>query len=485
MAIYHCTISNVSRGGGASACATLAYITAKDVYEERTGQTYSYGRSERVVTVGTVLPPGAPDEWQDPAKLCNAIENYETAENARTGKKIEVALPREFTPEQRTEVVEEYIGEQLSPHGYAAVYAIHTDPSGNNPHAHILAINRPIDPQTGAWVKLKTKKDYALDENGQRVPLIDPATGAQKLGKRNERLWKRVTVEQNPLDKKEMLDQLRKGWADCCNSRLDPGQRIDHRSNADRGLEEIPSIHIGYAESAERLERNRQIAEANELLEQVRAEADRAEDTLEPYRDLTVTAEPVEPDRVKVSRFSGRVTIPAEDYDRLVEQANAYSVNRSKIAEIPKLEAALEQRDQEVSRRERAVKREENLADLCKKQENFIVEQGRRIESLKREVEKWKGLAQRLWSRIKEIIWALNPFAARRDKSVNDMTEDERILEGVARMGEDMASEFNEDPAQIRGLKGYDEDGDLAQYIPKPEEPEDLTPRIGWRGPSL
>ena len=146
MAIYHCAISNVSRAGGSSACASLSYITAESVYEERTAQTYSYGRSERVLTSGTLLPDGAPEAWRDPAQLFNAIENHEKAENARTAKKIEVALPREFTLEISQRVIERYITENLTKAGYAATYAIHTDPDNNNPHAHILVPNRQISP---------------------------------------------------------------------------------------------------------------------------------------------------------------------------------------------------------------------------------------------------------------------------------------------------------------------------------------------------
>lgn len=58
--------------------------------------TFSYGREERVMLTGTLLPEGAPKEFQDPKVLFNAIEKYEVAENARTAKKIMVALPKEF-----------------------------------------------------------------------------------------------------------------------------------------------------------------------------------------------------------------------------------------------------------------------------------------------------------------------------------------------------------------------------------------------------
>ena len=51
--------------------------------------------------------------------------------------------------------------------------------------------------------------EYALDENGQRVPIIDKETGQQKVDSRNRKQWKRISAEVNPLDKKETLQGLR------------------------------------------------------------------------------------------------------------------------------------------------------------------------------------------------------------------------------------------------------------------------------------
>ena len=180
MAIYHLSVSNVSRASGSKATATLSYISGKRVHDERRGETYDYGRKERVLRVGTLLPEGAPAEYADPAVLFNAVELHETGRTARPAKKIVVALPREFTPRQRVQALEEYIRENLNADGYAATYAIHDDGRGNNPHAHILVANRQIDPATGGWARLKQRMEYVLDERGERVPLIDPRPAGRR-----------------------------------------------------------------------------------------------------------------------------------------------------------------------------------------------------------------------------------------------------------------------------------------------------------------
>lgn len=292
MAIFHMSISNVSRAKGSSSCASLAYIAASKVYEERTHQTYSYGRKERVMKVATLLPDGAPHAYADATQLFNAIEKYEQASNARTAKKIVVALPRELPLDESDEILTSFIKSKLCANGYCATYAIHNDKDGNNPHAHILVANRPLDPKTGEFERTKTKKVYALDAHGERIPLIDKKTGQQKVDKRNRKQWKRVTVaKKNLLDEKDFLISLRKSWAEECNKHLSQEDRIDHRSNAARGIDDIPTIHEGYAARAmeargdvsERMEINRQIRLKNDLIHQL-------VETLKEIRDKVLNA---------------------------------------------------------------------------------------------------------------------------------------------------------------------------------------------------
>lgn len=278
MAIFHMSISNVSRAKGSSSCASLAYIAASKVYEERTHQTYSYGRKERVMKVATLLPDGAPRAYADATQLFNAIEKYEQASNARTAKKIVVALPRELSLDESDEILTDFIRDNLCANGYCATYAIHNDKDGNNPHAHILVVNRPLNPKTGEFERTKTKKVYALDAQGERIPLIDKKTGKQKVDKRNRKQWKRVAVaKKNLLDEKDFLISLRKSWAEECNKHLSQEDRIDHRSNAARGIDDIPTIHEGYAARAmeargdvsDRMEINRHIRLKNDLIHQL------------------------------------------------------------------------------------------------------------------------------------------------------------------------------------------------------------------------
>lgn len=277
MAIYSLNISNVSRGAGSSSLATLSYISGQKIYDERLGKTYNYGRKQRIVQTGTMLPEGAPFEFTNPETMFNSIEQCDHAKNARTAKKIMIALPRELDLDQQINLIERYIKVTLTDRGYAAVYAIHTDEANHNPHVHILVPNRAINQNTGKW-QPKRIMDYARDEEGNRIPIIDKKTGKQKIDKRNRKQWKRIDVSRNELDKKETLIRLRKVWTKECNRYLTKDQQIDDRSNEERGIEEIPTIHEGYAARAieqrggvsVKCQENREIRKTNKLIETIR-----------------------------------------------------------------------------------------------------------------------------------------------------------------------------------------------------------------------
>ena len=75
----------------------------------------------------------------------------------------------------------------------------------------------------------------------------------------------------------------RKAWADFTNDFLERNgspERIDHRSNAERGIDEIPTVHMGVAAcqmekkgiATEKGELNRNIQKANRLIREIRAQ---------------------------------------------------------------------------------------------------------------------------------------------------------------------------------------------------------------------
>lgn len=364
MAIYSLSMSSVSRAAGSSSLATLSYITARRVVDERLGKSFSYGRGERVLGSGVVLPEGAPDEFENAAALFNSIEAFEKSSSAVVAKKMIIALPREWDLEQSREHFEEFLYEQIAGRGYACVYAIHEDSEGVNPHAHVLIAGRQIDPETGEWAKLKSRKEYVLDEAGNRVPQIDPETGEQKLGKRNEKLWQRRNVQVNLIVQKETLQAIRKGWADTANKYLAPEDRISHLSLKAQGVEREATIHEGYAAQAivkrggvsERVMVNQSIKDGNRRVCELVREGGRIEQVAKQVRRAAGTAINravglIEEIQAALSARFKRGTIPS-----IVDFGSRESVARAEEYRLSREEEALSAQCFELGERETALR---------------------------------------------------------------------------------------------------------------------------------
>ena len=270
MAIYHCSVKIIGRSKGKSVLAAAAYRAGEKLYDRETGLTHDFTRKSGVVHREILLPDHAPKEYLDRQTLWESVTKVEKKSNAQFAREVEVALPMEFSRELQLAVIRNYVQTNFISKGMCADIAIH-DKKNGNPHAHILLTTRPIKAD-GTW-GAKEKKDYARDEDGNRIPLIDKKTGKQKLGKRNEKLWKRITVQANDWNNRGNVEKWRKSWADICNRYLSVEKQIDHRSYERQGLPLEPTIHEGFrarqmeqrGEVPDRCEYNRIVKQLNSV----------------------------------------------------------------------------------------------------------------------------------------------------------------------------------------------------------------------------
>ena len=312
MAIYHLEAKVVGRGAGRSAVAASAYLSCSRLYNDYDGIQHDYTKKQGLVWQEVFLPEYAPQEWQDREKLWNAVEEVETAKDSRLAREFVVALPIELSREQQIELLQDFIREQFVSDGMCADAAIH-DTDGHNPHAHILLTVRPLD-ERGKW-QYKTEKEYLCMRNGEergftaaefksaqndgwekqypykvgkkKVYMTPSAAEAQELIRADKHPKSTRYGRQNPISERwnseEQLVSWRVAWADVTNRYLESAgreERIDHRSNAARGLDEIPTIHEGVTVQAlerkgivsGRCEMNRQIRADNALLRELKAE---------------------------------------------------------------------------------------------------------------------------------------------------------------------------------------------------------------------
>ena len=312
MAIYHLEAKVVSRGAGRSAVAASAYLSCSRLYNDYDGIQHDYTKKQGLVWQEVFLPAMAPPEWKDREQLWNAVEEVETSKDSRLAREFVVALPIELNRENQIELLQEFIREQFVSDGMCADAAIH-DTDGHNPHAHILLTVRPLD-ERGKW-QYKTEKEYLCMKNGEergftaaefrtaqsggwekqypykvgkkKVYMTPSAADAQGLVRADKHPKSTRYGRQNPISERwnseEQLVEWRKEWADVTNRYLERAgreERIDHRSNAARGLDEIPTIHEGVAAQAlerkgiisDRCEINRHIKADSALLRELKAE---------------------------------------------------------------------------------------------------------------------------------------------------------------------------------------------------------------------
>ena len=314
MAIYHLEAKIVSRGAGRSAVAAAAYLSCSRMLNEYDGVQHDYTRKQGLGWRQVFLPATAPAEWQDRETLWNAVEETETAKDSRLAREFVAALPIELSREEQIQLLQDFIKEQFVADGMCADAAIHDPyPPGHNPHAHILLTVRPLD-EKGKW-QYKTEKEYLCVKDGEErgftaaefkqaqadgwekqyqykvgkkkvymTPSAAQAQGYERISK-----YPKSTKygRQNPITERwnsdEQLVLWRQAWADVTNLHLERTgheERIDHRSHAERGLLERPTVHEGVVARAmekkgiisDRCELNRQIKADNALLRELRGQ---------------------------------------------------------------------------------------------------------------------------------------------------------------------------------------------------------------------
>ena len=266
IAIYHCSIKIVSRGKGKSAVAAAAYRSGEKITNEYDRMIHDYTKKGGIAHTEILLPDHAPREYFDRATLWNAVEKIEKAKNSQLAREIEIAMPVELSVEQNLSLVREYINRNFVAVGMCADVCVHNT-GGGNPHAHIMLTMRPIE-QNGTW-GAKSKKEYILDDNGERITL---KSGEEKSRKINAVDWNDQTK----------AEDWRSAWADTVNHYLEQNNiadRINHRSYERQGIEQIPTVHLGVSTNqmeqrgivTERGNTNRKIISMNQELRQLRA----------------------------------------------------------------------------------------------------------------------------------------------------------------------------------------------------------------------
>ena len=283
MAIYHFHAGVISRATSPrTTCAASAYIGGLRIACGRDGRVHDYTHRHDVVAGGVVLPDGASAGLSEPSVLWNEIEtSVERGGRAQLAREMDAAIPVELGRDARVALARGYAESLSREYGVPVQWAVH-DKLGN-PHVHLLAPLRSIDPDTGRWMPKSVNAYLVRDANGNEreataAELKQLGPGWQKVYRYKggaDQLTKaeaeavglhptRDRTSKSPVqttrylspwsgnwgdgDRGAELTRWRERWAAACNESLERAgsdARVDHRSNRERGIELLPTVHLG------------------------------------------------------------------------------------------------------------------------------------------------------------------------------------------------------------------------------------------------
>jgi hypothetical protein len=361
MAIYHFSVQVISRGKGQSSVASAAYRSGERLTDERTGEVKFYRREVQPETM--ILAPSHAPEWvYDRQRLWNEVEHTEKRKDARLAREINIALPKELTQDQQCELIRDFVQQQFVDQGMIADIAIHRD-DPNNPHAHVMLTTREI----------------TTDGFGQK-----------------NRDW----------NKKEMLEQWREQWANSANRALETAgiqERITHLSHEARGLEILPTVHLGYVAHA--MEKRGIKTERGDINRE-RQEYNRLVIDLQKYREEKKIIE----QRQKKQEETKKLLTPSEqaDIQRAQKLLNKGNITTFSLSEVQK---RLEQLDKWEKRLDN------NLRYLHWKDEAF-----RRAGEHFRWIESFENRIQEQQQKIGNLNW-VNPLKFKENRAIRENAE--------------------------------------------------------------
>ena len=258
----HTHVDIVARSKGHSVIAKAAYNARDKLQDEYYGKTHDYSKKTDLVFSKIFLPEHIPKEFSSREYLWNEVEKIEKSKNSKLARNLLFELPRELNEQDRIKLISEFIEENFTSKGMIADCNIHNPMASDHeeqPHAHILLTLREMDSE-GKW-KPKCRKEYILDENGEKIKLKN---GNYKSRKVNLNDW-------NEPDKaKEWRENFSKK-ANEYLARNNINKRIDPRTFEEQGREELPQIHLGTSSyqmekkgiQTERGNQNRKIIDLN------------------------------------------------------------------------------------------------------------------------------------------------------------------------------------------------------------------------------
>lgn len=263
---YSHRVSTVKKSNGHSILRIIAYIMARKLENNLTGNEHNFSHKSGVINTGFFMPYGIKTEMNE-EQFYNHIENNSHASTNIIAYSSILALPPELSQEEQIKVVEKFCEDFTEQYGTCISYAIHEAdnlkrkkarleeiekynlPENKedlqlqiqNNHVHFVIPYCKIEALTEQDLKSKRKKKSHADtfKIGSQVKDFNPIKYGSEIKKPEPDL---MNLEQN------FLQYMRQKPCDLFNSALEKNNRIErytHKSYKDLGLQISATVHEG------------------------------------------------------------------------------------------------------------------------------------------------------------------------------------------------------------------------------------------------
>ena len=192
VATYHFSVKSKGKGYAIQHYLYIARLMQYENVRKKSNEILEY------VEPGKCMP-----SWvKDPIEFWQAADTFER-ENAKAYMEYEIALPNEFTPEQRKTLIETFLDKHVASFNYPHSYAIHNVKSRisgeEQPHCHLM---------------FSLKADDGIERTAEqyfnRYNPKDPSKGGAK----------KIQLQDGHADYSTFLIYIRKQWENHLNDAL-------------------------------------------------------------------------------------------------------------------------------------------------------------------------------------------------------------------------------------------------------------------------
>jgi hypothetical protein len=374
MAIYSASFRPpIARSAGRSATAAAAYRAGCVVVDTRTGEVHDYTKKRGVMHAEVILPGGG--QAPNRAEFWNSVEHHHKRKDAQVARELVVAIPCELPPYAQIQLAREMGVTLAQEYGIAVDVCVHEpsrDGDDRNTHAHIL------------MTACRVTGDGTL---GRKCELLDP-----------------IHCQRNGFE--TPADWVRPIWERLANAALaeaGSAARIDHRSNAARGLTEVPGSHHGPAvteilragrtsDVADRIAAEAAAVIARQVLDANAAAALLEAQAAEALAELAIELE-IERVQAAAEREAAERAAEARAREEAAERAAAAQEAAQRAAEAQAAEQAVQAAAEAAQAQARAAEQAAERLQAAQAAERALAER----EAAQRAVEAAERARQVLW----------------------------------------------------------------------------------------